>query len=104
MLCHLYNLALIGFGNVGRTFVSLLQRKRERLLQEHCVEFRVTGIATRTFGWRVDESGFDRSTTIERDLPSARTVDSLRHWMVGCRPDVVFETTSLDPQSGQPAI
>ena len=99
-----YNLALIGFGNVGRTFVSLLTRKREQIASEHSLDFLITGIATRTLGWLVNPAGFDPARVAEGDFSSATKADSLRHWMVDARPDAVFETTALNPQTGQPAI
>lgn len=99
-----YNLALIGFGNVGRTFVSLLDRKREVLAREHHLDFLITGVASRKLGWQVKPDGFDCQALLAGDFGPARTADSLRHWIVAARPDVVFETTSLNPQNGQPAI
>ena len=99
-----YNLGLIGFGNVGRTFLSLLARKRERLLSDHHLEFRVTGIATRKLGWRVNREGFDPARVLEADFQDSATAGSLHDWIALARPDAVFETTSLDPHHGQPAI
>lgn len=99
-----YNLCLIGFGNVGRKFVSLLERKRERLAREHGFDFLVTGIASRTLGWLAKPEGFELVQLLSEDFQNAGSADSLRHWMVEGRPDAVFETTSLNPHSGQPAI
>lgn len=99
-----YNLCLIGFGNVGRTFVSLLDRKRDHLVQEHSFSFLITGVATRKLGWRVKPEGFELAQLLSGDFQNAGSADSLRHWMVEARPDAVFETTSLSPHSGQPAI
>ncbi|HEY3930421.1 MAG TPA: homoserine dehydrogenase [Candidatus Koribacter sp.] len=99
-----YNLALLGFGNVGRTFVSLLKRKREVLAREHHLDCVITGVATRKLGWRVKPEGFNFDRLLEGDLQTAETSDSLRHWIVDARPDAVFETTSLNPQNGQPAL
>lgn len=98
------NLGLIGFGNVGRTFVALLERKRDVLSREHNLKFRITGIATRTLGWLVCANGFAPDRVLHGDFATAERSDSLRHWMVDARPDVVFETTSLNPHTGQPAI
>lgn len=99
-----YNLALLGFGNVGRTFVSLLSRKRELLEREYRFEAVITGVATRSLGWLVKPNGFDLQQLLKGDFSGAEKSDSLRHWMVDSRPDAVFETTSLDPHAGQPAI
>ena len=104
MQLRTHNLALVGFGNVGRTFVSLLSRKREILAREHHLEVLVTGVASRSIGWLVQPEGFDLERLANRDFTGCAKLDSLRHWMVESRPDAVFETTSLEPQTGQPAI
>ena len=59
-----HRLAFIGFGNVARALVRLLQRKRDLLLRSHDVTFSVTGIATGRHGLAVDPAGID----IERAL------------------------------------
>ena len=99
-----YNLALVGFGNVGRTFVSLLSRKREVLAQEHHLQVVISGVASRSLGWFVHPEGFETERLLKRDFSGATKADSLRHWTVQARPDAVFETTSLEPHTGQPAI
>jgi homoserine dehydrogenase len=99
-----YNLALIGFGNVAQTFVSLLSRKREVLALEHHLEVAITGVATRSLGWLVHPEGFETERILQQDFTGGLKMDSLRHWTVESRPDAVFETTSLEPHSGQPAI
>jgi homoserine dehydrogenase len=104
MIRCVYNLALIGFGNVGRTFVSLLERKRDHLRNHYKFEFQITGIASRKLGWLFNPEGFAAERVISGDFESADRADSLRHWMVEARPDSVFETTSLNPHTGEPAI
>jgi homoserine dehydrogenase len=99
-----YNLALVGFGNVGRTFVSLLSRKRHVLAREHHLEVVISGVASRSLGWLVHPQGFEAERLLERDFAGTLKADSLKHWTVQTRPDAVFETTSLEPQTGQPAI
>jgi homoserine dehydrogenase len=99
-----YNLALIGFGNVGRTFVSLLSRKREQLREDHSLGFRFTGVATRTYGWLIHPEGFSSAQLLGGDFAGAARTDSLQTWLLQAKPDAVFETTSLDPHTGQPAI
>ena len=41
-----YRLSFIGFGNVARALVRLLERKRELLKQAYDITYSVTGIAT----------------------------------------------------------
>jgi len=99
-----YNLALIGFGNVGKTFVSLLERKRAELGTSHNLDILISGIASRRLGWLVNPTGFDPARVVAGDFADAIKVDSLRNWILESRPDAVFETTSLNAQTGQPAI
>lgn len=104
MALRTYTLALIGFGNVGRTFVSLLSRKREVLARDHHLEIVITGVATRSLGWLTNPAGFELSGLINAQFQDVQKKTSLRDWMVEARPDAVFETTSLDPHTGQPAV
>src|ERR1700758_4210743 len=95
-----YNLALIGFGNVGKTFVSLLERKRAEMGTRHNLEFLISGIASRKLGWLVHPSGFEPERVLAGDFSGALKVDSLRNWILESRPDAVFEATSLNPETG----
>ena len=105
-----FNLCLLGFGNVNRTLIKLLQRKEAELRERHGIEWRITGVASRRIGWQVNASGFDVA-----ELLRAQTADALsgmrgeecKHynaWLDAAQPDVVFEATSLNVESGQPAI
>ena len=42
------DLALIGFGNVGRRFVRLLEEQRPRLLADYDLDCRLTGKSPET--------------------------------------------------------
>ena len=52
-------IALVGFGNVGRRFVEQLRGPYARVLREHGLRARVTGIATAHHGIAVDARGID---------------------------------------------
>jgi homoserine dehydrogenase len=54
-----YNLALLGFGNVGRALARLLQRKEAELRENYDITFSVTGIATGHHGAAIDRAGLD---------------------------------------------
>jgi homoserine dehydrogenase len=99
-----YNLALIGFGNVGRTFVSLLSNKREQLQRDHHCNFRFTAVATRSLGWLINPAGFSPAHLLDGNFAGSQSVDGLQTWLEKAKPDAVFETTSLNPHTGQPAI
>jgi homoserine dehydrogenase len=103
-----YNLCLLGFGNVNRTLFRLLQKK-DPLLRERGIAWRVTGVATRRMGWIADSEGLDInviphgsfSGQSRAGLPVPHDVSS---WLRLAKADVLFEATSLSPRDGRPAI
>jgi homoserine dehydrogenase len=102
---HHYHLALLGFGNVGRALGRLLERKRAEIRQRYSATFTITGIASRRLGWLANEHGLDVEAAIAGSLTgTAWDQGTLSDWLATTRADVVFENTSMDPQTGQPAI
>ena len=100
-----YNLALVGFGNVGKTFLKLLISKETELRRRYDVRWRLTGVATRRVGWVADPDGLNPLAVLNSYFPAA-TASSPRHvreWLEKSRADVLFESSSLDAQTGQPA-
>src|SRR5690348_1513070 len=59
------DLALIGFGHVGRRFAELLIEHRERLLAEHDIDSRVVSIATRRHGGATQPDGIDLRSALD---------------------------------------
>lgn len=101
-----YSLCLLGFGNVNRALVRLLQKK-ERELLERDIAYRVTGVATRRLGWLANAQGMDPSSLASGNISSTQNFKSpgnVREWLREAHADVLFEATSLDPHTGQPAI
>jgi homoserine dehydrogenase len=105
-----YNLCLLGVGNVSRTLVRLLA-DREGELRARGIAWQVTGIASRRLGWIADPGGLDasllgRSEAIAPDLfaPTLRKSSNVREWLRAAKADVLFEATSLNVESGQPAV
>jgi homoserine dehydrogenase len=105
-----FRIGLLGFGNVNRTFVELLQRKNTELRERHGIAWRITGVGSRRIGWRVNPAGFGVA-----ELLGARSSDGFAgiggkqcpgysDWLDAAQPDVVFEATALNVESGQPAI
>jgi homoserine dehydrogenase len=102
-----YKLALIGFGHVGREFLRLLERKRARLRQDYGIEFQLTGIASRRIGWVADGRGLDAHALLENHFPeppSWAPPNNVREWLEAADTDVLFEASSLNRHTGQPAI
>ena len=106
-----YNLALLGFGNVGRALARLLWRKQAELQSRYDITFSVTGIATGRHGAAVNPAGLDyiraaelieagASMAILSTIPIRDNSDFLR----ACAADVLFENTPVNHMTGQPAI
>src|SRR5678815_396250 len=98
-----YRLCFIGFGNVGRALRRLLASKSCELRDNYGIDWEITGLAARRMGWLASEEAIDVSELMagNRQLSAVAGIDE---WLARARPDVVFETTSLNPESGQPAI
>lgn len=101
-----FHLALLGFGNVGRALAGLLLTKQDELREKHGLEYRVTGIAARRLGWVTDPNGLDLKAALAGQFPAgpAWEQSDIRDWLRAAQADVLFENTSLNPQTGQPAI
>lgn len=94
-----YRLCFLGFGNVGRALARLLVVKSQELRQRYNVEYEIVGVATRRMGWRASGEAIELSNTDQ-----IQSLNGFDEWLTKARPDVLFETTSLNPETGQPAI
>jgi homoserine dehydrogenase len=89
-----------------------LQRKSDELARDYGLSWRITGLATRRLGMACDPAGLDlnallaaveaggRLDALHPGPPFQTAFDFIAH----CGADVLFETTVLNPQNGQPAI
>ena len=98
-----YRIGFIGFGNVGRALAKLLVSKSNELRDRYNIEWQITGVATRRMGWRASESAIDVAKLVS-GADETSSVQGIDEWLAIAKPDVVFETTSLNPETGQPAI
>jgi len=101
-----YHLALLGFGNVGRALAGLLKTKTAELRDRYGIGWKITGVASRRLGWLANPDGFDVNAILSGNLHAKRPISnrSIHDWLSASRADVLFENTSLDPLTGQPAI
>ncbi len=107
-----YNLALLGFGNVGQSLARLLQRKAPSLAADFCLTFSVTAISTARHGSAADPAGLD----LDQALRLAASGESLSALTSRPAPvdafellrlsqaDVLFENTPVNYHTGQPAL
>lgn len=106
-----YKLAFIGFGNVARSFVRLLERKRDLLKREYDITYSITGIATGRHGFAVNPDGLDIQKALElvengksiRPLSTFEVDDSLAV-IEHSTAHVMFENSPVNYDTGQPAI
>jgi len=102
-----YNLAIVGFGHVGRAFLRLLIAKETELRRKYDIRWRLTGVATRRVGWFADADGLNPIALLNGHWPT-RTANAaqprdVREWLERAKADVFFEASSLEAQTGQPA-
>jgi homoserine dehydrogenase len=97
---------LLGFGNVNRRLVHLLERNRTALQEQYGISWRITGIASRRLGWLVAPGGFDAAVLAlaPAHVAEQQSCSDIHDWLGAARPDVLFEATSLNAKTGQPAI
>lgn len=103
---------MIGFGNVGQEFVRMLLAKREWLLRKKGLDVEVLAIATKTKGSLMSKRALDLEKVLEHlkvhgtlkgfgpectDLLPLVIIDK-------CEADVMVELSTLNIESGQPAI
>ena len=98
-----YRLCFLGFGNVGRALARLLVSKTSELRESYGIEWEIAGVAARRMGWRASKSAIDVASLLAGNDETA-VLHGIDEWLAVAKPDVVFETTSLNPENGQPAI
>ena len=106
-----YKLALLGFGNVGRSTAELLLRKQAELKQTYDLTFSVTAIATGSRGRAINPAGLDLLKVLEairagetlEQFSVISSSDSL-DFIKKSGADVLFENSPVNYQTGQPAI
>jgi homoserine dehydrogenase len=107
------DLALVGFGHVGRRFARLIAERRDWLSLDYDLDCRIVGIATARHGAIVNPDGLDAvdlAMQLEREpgatLGDAGDAQAVIAALAASTVDlkVVVETTLLDITAGQPAI
>lgn len=108
-----YNLAFLGFGNVGKALAELLLRKRAEIEQKTGVTFTVIGIATGTQGIVIDPNGIDLTQILEKLISGQSLGSNSDHqssisdsldFIQKCGADLIFESIPVNYKTGQPAV
>ena len=91
--------------------MRLLQQRQRELREKYDIQWRITGVATRRLGWLASSAGFDPHVLSEPGAPRWNVLPhvtpppgDVRQWLQAAEADVLFEATSLNAQTGQPAI
>jgi homoserine dehydrogenase len=102
-----YNLAIVGMGNVAKSLLRLLISKETDLRRRYDIRWRLTGVASRRIGWIADPDGLNPLAALHGHSLVQHGITSrpqnIREWIEKTRADVLFEATSLNVQTGQPA-
>lgn len=105
-------LAMLGFGNAGQAFASLLLDKRAEIMEQFGVDVQVTAIATASKGTLMDAEGIDLRrclTELKKNGKFSSHTDgscvlNTTQILETADYDAVVELTPLDIHSGQPAM
>jgi homoserine dehydrogenase len=87
--------------------LRLLIAKETELRRRYDVRWRLAGVATRRAGWVADPEGLNPLALLNGHWPqrtNREVLPNVAEWLDRSRADVFFETSSLDPLGGQPAI
>ena len=106
------SLAFIGFGNVARAFARILTLRESQLAERYDLRFSTTAIATARHGCITSKDGINLLEAVAcvesggnlSQLDDALSVADPATLIESCNADLLFETTPLNPDSGEPAI
>jgi homoserine dehydrogenase len=106
------NVALLGFGNVGRALAELLMQKQDALRAEFKIVVRVVGISTGRHGQAIDEAGISLRTALDavrygatiEGLHRGNEIKNQTEFLRDVPADLVFESVPTNPHDGQPAL
>ena len=106
-----FDIALLGFGNVGKELARLLVRKREELKTEFGLTWSVVGISALSKGIALDAQGIDVMEALQvvesqgtlAGLHKGPVLDDTAAFIAACKATLFFEATYTNPHDGQPA-
>jgi homoserine dehydrogenase len=87
--------------------VQLLEDRKSELRDRHGIQFRITGIASRKLGWLANPEGLNADVAQPPSAvtaPQAQALPNISTWLQAAQADVLFEATSLNVETGHPAI
>ena len=104
-------LAFVGFGNVGKALVRLLDSKQADLQKTYGFSTKIVAIATAHHGMAIDPAGIHGETAIHtaengslQSLSKVAEPATMLDFIRNCGADVLFENSPVNHYSGQPAL
>jgi homoserine dehydrogenase len=83
----------------------MLVSKESELRRKYDVRWRLTGVASRRIGWIAAPDGLNPLAALDGRFPNEQAgVRNVREWLEHGKVDVMFEVTSLNAPTGQPAV
>ena len=108
------DLALLGFGNVGKAFARLLTAKKQEFQEQFGFNARITAIATGSHGICLNPNGIDEQNLLNllasKDPLDLSVLDRMAFhgdmfdFIRQAPAHVLVETTPVNPRSGLPAL
>ncbi len=100
---------MAGYGNVGKAFTRLVNRKHAEIEKSMQLDLRITGISTATHGCLGKSDGFNLETLTSgafspERFPNCITFKDAEEMIAKCRADLFIENTPVNYETGQPAI
>ena len=84
--------------------MALIQRKELELRDRYGIEVRLTGLGSRRLGWLAAPDGFDLDRVLAGDVSQGQRANDVPTWLRTANANALFETTSLNAATGEPAI
>jgi len=98
-------LAILGYGDAGRAYGSLLNNKEAEIRDKYGVAIKVTAIATGSHGTLIDPDGIDLHNVEEELANRGEKLDQAGLYVAqNANYDALLELTPLNIFTGQPAI
>ncbi len=107
-----FNLALIGFGNVGQGLAEILSQKAPLLREKFAADIRIVAICDIYKGSIADPNGFDPRALLDhvrekgdlKEFPAPNTDWDARETIENSGANVLVELSFTDLETGEPAL
>ena len=95
-----WRIGFAGFGNVHRALAAILIERRDEIERRHGLRFTPVIVGTKRRGALVSERGLDLGAVLRDGWSGGPPLDEA---LEGVPIDLLFEGTTLEPKTGEPA-